>query len=101
MNLNTLYMSSITEYTNPRNRDFSQELKEMELDTILERQRDIDIVIGYGMFPDWASFSTGNKITDIKYWDLEDILRYRKVLLMELLDRCKTFELYPKIKFKF
>jgi hypothetical protein len=43
------------EYTNPRDRDFYQELKELNLKTLHERKKDIDIMIEYGLFPDWAS----------------------------------------------
>jgi len=93
-------MNSTTEYTNPRNRDFSDELKALELKLLMERRKDVDIMIEYGLFPDWASYPV-TESPGFKYWDLEDILRYRKNLYMELLDRCKSFELFPKIKFNF
>jgi len=93
-------MSSTKEYTSPKSRDFSEELKELKLETLIERKKDIDIMVEYGLFPDWASYSV-NRSPGFTYWELEDVLRYRKLLYMELLDRCKSFELYPKIKFTF
>lgn len=93
-------MSTTTEFTNPRTRDFSDELKGFKLETLKERMKDINIMIEYGLFPDWASYPTSHS-PGFRYWDLEDVLRYRKLLYMELLDRCTSFELVPKIKFNF
>ena len=93
-------MSSTTEYTDPRNRNFSDELKAHKLEVLLERKKDIDTLMIYGMYPDWACYPTITS-PSFQYWDLEDVLRYRKNLYMELLDRCESFELLPNIKFNF
>lgn len=93
-------MSITTEYTNPKNRDFSDELKTHDLQVLLQRKKDIDVLKDYGMFPDWVSYSDATTST-IQYWEVEDIWRYRKNLYMELLDRCTSFELVPELKFHF
>jgi len=98
-------MSSIIDSLDPRKRSFADEIKELDTKTLLERQRDIDIFVQYGLYPEWAILEKKSKYLKIKtfldYWDTGDIFRYRIVLNMELLDRCDKFELYPKLKFYF
>jgi len=98
-------MSTMTDSSDPRKRSFADEIKELSTKTLLERQRDIDIFVQYGMYPDWAVYEKESKYLKIKsildYWEMEDIFRYRIVLNMELLDRCDKFELYPKLNFFF
>lgn len=96
-------MNIMKELQNPSIRNFSEEVKELELEQLIERKRDIDTALEYGLFPDWAIYSslTSSSKRELNYWDLSDILRYRKNILMEMLDRCKSFELYPKLKFYF
>jgi len=55
----------------------------------------------YGLFPEWMIVKTSKSVFDVSYWDMYDVMRYRRLLLMELLDRSKRFELYPKLKFYF
>jgi len=54
----------------------------------------------YGVYPTWAvNMAKGKFFVD--YWEPYDVFRYRKAVYMELLDRCKSFEIMPKIKFNF
>lgn len=86
---------------NPLNRCFATEIKELDLDTLIKRKEDIEKVLEFGVFPEWMIIKTGKSIFNLSYWDAADVLRYRRILLMELLDRSKKFDLFPKLKFYF
>ena len=95
-------MSIMTNYSSPTNRCFASELKELDLDQILERKKDIDTYIDNGVYSTWMV------VTDLKdtifkyeYWNDYDIVRYNRLLNMELFDRCTKCELYPELKFIF
>jgi len=77
------------------------ELKELDLDTILERNQDIEKYLEFGFYSTWMIIKNGKSIFDLTYWDTYDVMRYQRLLMMELLDRCKRFDLYPKLKFYF
>lgn len=93
----------MTNYSSPATRCFSTELKELDLEILLNRKKDIELYIKTGMYFKWmiVKDELPGGILNIKYWDDYDIARYRRLLFMELLDRCKKFELYPKLKFYF
>lgn len=96
-------MNTMKNSQDPRLRNFSEEIKELQLEKLIERKREIDTALEYGLFPDWAVYasSTASSKWELNYWELSDLLRYRKNVLMEMLDRCSSFELYPKLKFYF
>jgi len=85
----------------PSKRCFSTEISKLDLDTLIDRQKDIEKYLEYGVCSTWMVFKEGKGIFSLKYWDSYDIMRYQRLLMMELLDRCKKFDLYPKIKFYF
>lgn len=86
---------------NPSKRCFSTEISTLDLDTLIDRQKDIEKYMEYGVCSTWMVYKEGKGIFSLKYWDSYDIMRYQRLLMMELLDRCKKFDLYPKIKFYF
>ena len=85
----------------PSKRCFATELKSFDLDILIKHNEDIDRYIDYGVYPNWMIVKEGKSIFNIRYWDTHEIARYKRLLNMELLDRCKRFELYPKLKFYF
>jgi len=95
-------MSSTTDFLDPRTRDFAVELANLELKDLQKRYKDIQTYMEFGIRPNWTVIIDPNKlINDIKYWSPDDLLRYRRLIMIEMLDRCKSFELVPTIKFKF
>lgn len=93
-------MSSMNVFTDPRKRCFSEEVKPLSTEDLLKRQKEIETFMEYGVYPNWAINMSQEKFF-VDYWEPYDIFRYRKALYMELLDRCKSFEIMPKIKFNF
>lgn len=95
-------MSSTNEYKDPRQRSFSEEIKALDTLVLRERYQDIETYLDEGIRPMWTAIVNGSKsIFDMRFWDPEDLINYRRLLMMELLDRCKSFDLIPKIKFHF
>jgi len=93
-------MSSTNVFTDPRTRCFSEEVKTLSTEILLSRQKEIESFMEYGVYPTWAvNMAKGKFFVD--YWEPYDVFRYRKAVYMELLDRCKSFEIMPKIKFNF
>ena len=89
-------------YDDPKNRCFSSELKTFDTETLIKRRQQIEKYFDWGIPPEWTAIITSSDShVHNGYWVVEELLRYRKLLLMELLDRCKSFELIPKIEFKF
>jgi hypothetical protein len=86
---------------NPSKRCFSTEISKLDLDILIDRQKDIEKYLEYGVCSNWMIFKEGKGIFSLKYWDYYYIIRYQRLLLMELLDRCKKFELFPKLRFFF
>lgn len=85
----------------PSKRCFATEIKELDLDSLIKRKEDIERYMEYGVCSEWMIVKTGKSIFNISYWDAFDIMRYRRILMMELLDRCKRFDLTPRLKFYF
>ena len=85
----------------PSKRCFATEIKNLDLDTLIKHKEEIEKYIEYGLHPNWMIVKKEGGVFNISYWDTYDIARYRRLLLMEMLDRCKRFELYPKLKFYF
>lgn len=85
----------------PSCRCFATEIHNLDLDALIERQKDIETYYEFGVYPNWMVYKESKSIFSIRYWDVYDVTRYRKLLSMELLDRCKKFELYPELKFYF
>lgn len=95
-------MSSTKEYKDPRERSFAEEIKALDTEVLKERFNDIEIYVNEGIRPNWTVILTpSSSIFDMKFWNVEDLYNYRRLLMMELLDRCKSFDLIPKIKFYF
>ena len=94
-------MNTTINLQNPSKRCFATELSKLDLDTIISRQKDIENFYEYGIYSNWMIYKESRSIFSIKYWDIFDIKRYRKLISMELLDRCIKFELYPELKFYF
>lgn len=94
-------MSTLINLQPPSKRCFATEIKELNLDTLIKRKEELEKVMEYGLFPEWMIVKTSKSVFDVSYWDMYDVMRYRRLLLIELLDRSKKFELYPKLKFYF
>lgn len=95
-------MSSMKEYKDPRERSFCDEIHALDTQVLRERYSDIEVYIKHGIRPMWTVIvSPSSSLLDMKFWTAEDVFNYKRILLMELLDRCKSFELYPKLKFNF
>jgi len=95
-------MNSTKEYKDPRTRSFADEIKALDTKVLRERYDDIELYLDEGVRPLWTAIINGSKsIYGIQFWDPEDFINYRRLLMIELLDRCKTFELIPAIKFNF
>ncbi len=91
-----------TEYKDPRQRSFVDEIKALDTKVLRERYDDMELYLDEGVRPLWTAILNGPKpIAGIKFWNAEDFINYRRLLMMELLDRCKSFELVPAIKFNF
>lgn len=95
-------MSSTIDFSDPRNRDFAVELANLDIKDLQKKYKDIQTYMEFGIRPNWTVIIDSNQpIYDIKYWSPDDLIRYRRLIMIELLDRCKSFELIPSIKFKF
>jgi len=94
-------MSTTIDLRDPSRRCLATELKNLDLDIILERNKDIEKYLEFGFYSTWMVIKNGKSIFDLTYWDSYNIMRYRRLIHMELLDRCKKFDLYPKLKFYF
>ena len=95
-------MNSTKEYKDPRERSFSDEIHALDTDVLRERYNDIELYLDEGIRPSWTVIlKPSSSLLDLKFWVPEDIVNYRRILMMELLDRCKSFELIPEIKFNF
>lgn len=95
-------MSSTSEYKNPRTRSFADEIKALDTLVLRERMKDIELYLDEGIRPMWTVIlNPSTSIYDMKFWDPEDLINYRRLLMIELLDRCKSFDLIPKIVFHF
>ena len=89
-------------YDDPKNRCFSSELKTLDTETLIKRREQIEKYLVRGILPEWtAIISSTDPLVHQGYWVTEEFLRYHKLLLMELLDRCKSFKLAPQIEFDF
>lgn len=92
----------MNDYSEPSKRSFNDEIQALETKELRSRYKDIETYLDFGIRPIWtAIIDPSTSILNVKYWDPEDLIRYRRILMMELLDRCKSFELIPKIKFNF
>jgi len=71
----------------------------------LSRIRDIDKYFTHGIDPPWATVTSDNPLILMFYKTAilkETFLdNYQKILNMNLLDKCSSFSLYPKLKFEF
>jgi hypothetical protein len=94
-------MNSTTDYRDPQTRYFADEIKDLSAEELQQRYKDIEIYLKTGIRPLWTVIVDSNTLLNMRYWYPEDLVRYRRILVMELLDRCKSFELIPKLKFKF
>lgn len=94
-------MSTSINLQHPSKRCFATEIKELDLDTLIKRKDDIERFMDLGLYSEWMIIKSGKSIFDVNYWDPYDVLNYRRLLLIEMLDRCKRFELVPKLKFFF
>ena len=94
-------MNSTTDYKDPQTRYFADEIKDLSAEELQQRYKDIEIYLKTGIRPSWTVIVDSNTLLNMRYWYPEDLVRYRRILVMELLDRCKSFELIPKLKFKF
>jgi len=92
----------MTDYRDPSTRSFCNEISALDTKELIARNKDIETYLDYGIRPIWTVIvDPSSSILNMKYWHPEDLVRYRRILMMELLDRCKSFDLIPKIKFKF
>jgi len=95
-------MSSTNEYKDPRKRSFADEIKALDTLVLRERFKDIETYLDEGIRPTWTVIlNPSSSIFNMKFWDPEDLINYRRLLMIELLDRCKSFDLLPEIKFYF
>ena len=93
-------MNIINAFKDPKKRCFSEEIVSFSTEKLQSRLLDIERFQEYGVYPNWAAcIYEGNTFVD--YWEPYDLYRYRKAIYMELLDRCKSFEMIPKLKFTF
>jgi len=92
----------MTIHSEPSTRCFDCEIKELDTQVLLSRKTDIDVLLKTGLYPEWMIITKPNSsIFNIDYWDSYDIERYKLLLNMELFDRCKKCDFYPKLKFYF
>jgi hypothetical protein len=94
-------MSTTIDLQSPSKRCLATELKKLDTQSILERKLDIERYIEFGFYSTWMIVKEGSTIYDLSYWEPEDIIRYRRLINMELLERCSTFKLVPKLEFYF
>lgn len=96
-------MSTTITYSDPSIRCFASEIKEIDTDTLLKRKKDIDILLKTGLYPEWMIIIKKNdtSLFNFEYWDLYEVERYKLLTNMELFDRCKKCDFYPKLKFYF
>jgi len=95
-------MNSTNDYKDPSTRSFCDEIKALEIEELKARHKDIETYLYYGIRPIWTVIiDPSASILNVKYWAPEDLVRYRRILMVEQLDRCKSFELLPKLKFNF
>ena len=94
-------MSTLINLQSPSKRCFATEISELDIDTLISRQKDIEKYMTFGVCSTWMVCKEGRGIFSLRYWEAEDIIRYQRLLLMEMLDRCKNFDLYPRVKFYF
>jgi len=96
-----MHMDYTPDYKDPQTRYFADEIKDLSTDDLQQRHKDIELYLKTGLRPLWTVITGSNALESMRYWYPEDLVRYRRILMMELVDRCKSFELIPKIKFKF
>lgn len=94
-------MSTTTDYTDPSKRCLATEVKELDTDTLLLRLKDIELYIKTGTACKWMFIKNEKTLLGLEFWNSFDLARYKLLINMELLDRCKSFELLPKLKFNF
>lgn len=94
-------MSIIVNLQSPSKRCFATEISLLDTDTLISRQKDVEKYLSSGICSTWMVFKEGKGILSLKYWEPEDVLRYYRILTMEMLDRCKSFTLLPNLKFYF
>lgn len=95
-------MNSTKEYKDPRERSFCDEIHALDTDVLRERYNDIELYLDEGIRPTWTIIlKPATTFLDLKHWLPEDLINYRRILMMELLDRCTSFDMFPEVKFYF
>ena len=94
-------MSTTTDYTDPSNRCLASEVKLLDTETLVLHMKDIEHYVKTGTASKWMVVKEDDTLVHMEFWNSYDLARYKLLINMELLDRCNSFELLPKLKFHF
>jgi len=94
-------MSTTIDYTDPAKRCLASEVKLLDSEALVQHLKDIEHYVKTGTASKWMVVKKDDVLVHIEFWNSFDLARYKLLINMELLDRCNSFELLPKLKFHF